>query len=221
MTLDSLMAAHCPPHLGGGARSDRACTVTRGGGMCYLCRAISCATSAERSHVLPLPRDLEHAHKLVVAHHLVLVAIRHAEPACTARGSMQVRNQAQHRAQAQDQALQGCTAASGPGSGSGSATRPGPGPLLRPLRPKRRCCFRPDAAHRVESCLVVGCLRHTGSDERVPELVPADGTVLVAVDRDKDRLHVCVVAGSGLAPMIATAPRSRSKLGLGIRLGLM
>ena len=124
MTLDSLMAAHCPPHLGGGARSDRACTVTRGGGMCYLCRAISCATSAERSHVLPLPRDLEHAHKLVVAHHLVLVAIRHAEPACTARGSMQVRNQAQHRAQAQDQALQGCTAASGPGSGSGSATRP-------------------------------------------------------------------------------------------------
>ena len=68
---------------------------------------------------------------------------------------------------------------------------------------------------------MVGCLRHTGSDERVPELVPADGTVLVAVDRDKDRLHVCVVAGSGLAPMIATAPRSRSKLGLGIRLGLM
>ena len=113
----------------------------RRSGMCYLCRVISCATSAERSRVLPLPRDLEHAHKLVVAHHLVLVAIRHAEPACKARGSVQARNQAQHRAQAQDQALQGCTAASGPGSGSGSATRPGPGPLLRPLRPERRCLF--------------------------------------------------------------------------------
>ena len=60
--------------------------------------------------MLPLPRDLEHAHKLVVAHHLVLVAIRHAEPACMARGSVQVRNQAQHRAKAQDQALQADTA---------------------------------------------------------------------------------------------------------------
>ena len=168
--------------------------------------------------MLPLPRDLEHAHKLVIAHHLVLVAICHAEPACTARGSVHVQNY-QHRSQAQAQALQGCTA--GPGSGSGSATRPGPGPLLRPLRPERRCCFRPDAAHRVERRLVVGCLRHTGRDERGPQLVPADGTVLIPVDRDKDRLHVCVVAGSGLAPVIATAPRSRSKLGLGTRLGLM